>query len=41
MKAVFCDTFFFLAAINKRDKRHGEAIEWSNAYSSFKQHWHR
>lgn len=32
MKPVFCDTFFFLAAINKSDKHHDEALSWSNAY---------
>ena len=32
MKAVFCDTFFFLAAINKSDRRHHEALAWSNTY---------
>jgi predicted nucleic acid-binding protein len=32
MKAVFCDTFFFLAAINQSDKCHEEALAWSNAY---------
>jgi uncharacterized protein len=32
MKAVFCDTFFFLAAINRHDKCHEEALGWSNAY---------
>jgi uncharacterized protein len=33
MKAVFCDTFFFLAAINKSDKCHHEALAWSNGYN--------
>ena len=33
MKAVFCDTFFFLAAINKTDRRHDEAIAWSDSYN--------
>ncbi len=32
MKAVFCDTFFFLAAINPSDRRHHEALAWSNTY---------
>ncbi|HTV62499.1 MAG TPA: PIN domain-containing protein, partial [Verrucomicrobiae bacterium] len=32
MKAVFCDTFFFFAAINRRDKHHDAALQWSNAY---------
>jgi hypothetical protein len=32
MKAVFCDTFFFLAAINQSDRRHHEALAWSNTY---------
>ena len=32
MKAVFCDTFFFLAAINASDKRHEEALAWSDGY---------
>jgi predicted nucleic acid-binding protein len=32
MKAVFCDTFFFLAAINKSDRHHHEALAWSNTY---------
>jgi uncharacterized protein len=31
MKPVFCDTFFFLAAINKSDECHEEALVWSNA----------
>jgi hypothetical protein len=32
MKAVFCDTFFFLAAINQSDRRHHEALAWSDGY---------
>ncbi len=32
MKAVFCDTYFFLAAINKQDAAHEAALGWSNAY---------
>ena len=32
MKPVFCDTFFFLAAINASDASHDEALSWSNAY---------
>ena len=29
MKAVFADTFFFLAALNPGDAAHGRAIRWS------------
>jgi hypothetical protein len=32
MKPVFCDTFFFLAAINPADECHDEALSWSNAW---------
>ena len=32
MKPVFCDTFFFLAAINRSDQGHEQALAWSNAY---------
>ena len=35
MKAVFCDTFFFLVAINQSDRRHHQALAWSNSYDGF------
>lgn len=32
MKAVFADTFFFLAAVNPRDAAHGRAIAFSSQH---------
>lgn len=32
MKPVFADTFFFLAAINPKDRAHGAALDWSDHY---------
>ena len=32
MKAVFADTFFFLAALNPGDAAHGTAIRWSREH---------
>lgn len=34
MSALFADTFYFLALINERDARHGEAVRFEAAHVS-------